>query len=119
MRRYLPSSLIRSFGALALLLTMGQVHAQSSSGGFNATSGFAITGTASSGAGQEMVASAGQTMSGIAQVFAGPVLWIVMLILFAISLYQFGQGKIQMGFMCLGACILCGVAKAFFGMIMT
>ena len=77
----------------------------------------AAGGSLGNAAGKGMIKAVGNTVSSLASIITGPVLYIIMGLAIMISVFGFVSGKMVMAFSGIGAFVLAAVLKALFSMI--
>jgi hypothetical protein len=116
------SSLVGRAGRLipiiALMLLVGMGTGFAADGNFSVVnSQFSAGAAQSNAAGSTMIGTVGNTVSSIAAIITGPVLYIIMGVAIMVSVFGFVSGKMVMAFSGVGAFILAAVLKALFALV--
>ena len=124
--QYLRTLIGRTFGRallpclllLGMCLVGGVQNASAVDGSFSQVTGAFSAGAAQdASAGSTLIGAVGNTVSSIAAIITGPVLYIIMGLAIMISVFGFVSGKMQMAFSGIGAFILAAVLKALFTLV--
>ena len=122
--RYLAGRCGHALFSLVLILSMALFTAPMASaavddGNFKTTTDavFAAGAAQDNAAGKGMIGAVGNTVSSLAGIITGPVLYIIMGLAIMISVFGFVSGKMVMAFSGIGAFVLAAVLKALFTML--
>jgi hypothetical protein len=103
---------------IALMLLVGMGTGFAADGNFSVVnSQFSAGAAQSNAAGSTMIGTVGNTVSSIAAIITGPVLYIIMGVAIMVSVFGFVSGKMVMAFSGVGAFILAAVLKALFALV--